>query len=288
MTRETYTLNPEQPLVGPRAIIEPRLDQIFVLRAMAKSVGWPTTINFVRDRLLGHVNEEILDIAPNKHHQLPFRMTTMPSDLLVYAEVMRRGAWDIPKKHRENVNGLPIFDIGANIGVASVKLANMFPDSKITSVEPYMRNYILLCTNAARYPGRIEPVHAAFSESEGRVPLVKEVPRGHYIRPLYSSSIQYNGSTATETYAASITPSDILNIVGDDEIGVLKVDIEGAEAPIFDSPDMGDVLERVRVLMVEPHDRYVPGSSTKTIAAAQRAGLSLMVRTNHEYIWVRE
>lgn len=288
MTRETYTLNPEQPLVGSRAIIEPCLDRLFVVRAMARSVGWPTTIQFVHDRLKGRVDEEILDIPPNRHHQQPFRMTTMPSDLLVYAEVMRRGAWDLPKGHCDRVNGLPVFDIGANIGVASVKFANMLPDSKITSVEPYMRNYTLLSTNAAQYHGRIEPIHAAFSESEGRVPLVKEVPRGHYISPLYSSSIRHNGSTATGTYADSITPSDILSKVGDGEIGVLKVDIEGAEAPIFDSPDMGDVLERVRVLMVEPHDRYVAGSSTNTITAAQRAGLSLIARTQHEYIWVRQ
>lgn len=44
-----------------------------------------------------------------------------------------------------------IFDIGANIGVVSVVLANVYPDAKIYSFEPVLENFTLLAENVSHY-----------------------------------------------------------------------------------------------------------------------------------------
>lgn len=58
-----------------------------------------------------------------------------------------------------------IFDIGANIGVVSVVLANIYPDAKIYSFEPEPKNYELLMKNTATYKNILAVERALWSDT---------------------------------------------------------------------------------------------------------------------------
>ena len=59
-------------------------------------------------------------------------------------------------------NPAVIFDVGANIGLASVWFASRFPNSLIVALEPESRQlYTLLEANSSPY-GNIQPVAAPF------------------------------------------------------------------------------------------------------------------------------
>ena len=65
---------------------------------------------------------------------------------------------------------------------------------------------------------------------------------------------------------------DFLRYLGDLEIGVLKMDIEGAEVQIlealFDRPDR---LHRIRYIFAETHERMIPGHQPRVDALQRRA-----------------
>jgi FkbM family methyltransferase len=51
----------------------------------------------------------------------------------------------------------------------------------------------------------------------------------------------------------------LLDLAGFQEVDILKVDIEGAELELF-SGGMDDCLDRVKMIIIETHDRFRPGS----------------------------
>lgn len=69
------------------------------------------------------------------------------------------------------------------------------------------------------------------------------------------------------TLNASIQAKSIIDLMNDESINfidLLKIDIETAEEELFRSSDW---LEKIRVLVIETHDRIKPGSSNNFIKA---------------------
>ncbi len=60
-----------------------------------------------------------------------------------------------------------IFDIGANIGVVSVVLANVYPNAKIYSFEPVKENFDLLKTNVSSYLN-VKPLFYGLGKEDGK------------------------------------------------------------------------------------------------------------------------
>ena len=54
---------------------------------------------------------------------------------------------------------------------------------------------------------------------------------------------------------------ELLKWSGLSKIDILKLDVEGAEKDIFESANCGKWLDCVRQIVVELHDRIVPGCS---------------------------
>ncbi|MBR1232875.1 FkbM family methyltransferase [Bradyrhizobium sp. AUGA SZCCT0182] len=63
-----------------------------------------------------------------------------------------------------------------------------------------------------------------------------------------------------------LTLATLLGFAGFSEVDILKVDIEGAELELF-SDGIRDCLPRIRMIVVETHDRFRSGSE----AAVHRA-----------------
>ena len=58
------------------------------------------------------------------------------------------------------------FDIGGNIGVVAVLLANIYPQSTIISFEPVAENFDLLVLNSKGYPN-IRPINSSLGLQSG-------------------------------------------------------------------------------------------------------------------------
>ena len=63
-----------------------------------------------------------------------------------------------------------------------------------------------------------------------------------------------------------VTVETVLEKTGQEEIDILKIDIEGSEKEVFEKNTQG-WINRVKVLVVELHDRYKPGCTEAVLKA---------------------
>ena len=73
------------------------------------------------------------------------------------------------------------------------------------------------------------------------------------------NAFQMVESTEDSPGIPALTILQLLQRLGCDRLDLLKMDVEGAEAEILRGA--GDWLDRVNVMVIELHDRMVPGCS---------------------------
>jgi FkbM family methyltransferase len=131
-----------------------------------------------------------------------------------------------------------IVDLGANIGLSSVFFALCYPSTSILAVEPNASNFGMLQRNTTGL--RVSCVRAAVTDHNGEVSM---------------------SDSAWDKWACRVSDSGekVQSLTLDDlcpeAIDLLKVDVEGSEKEIFTSAN----LTRVRAVVVETHERFVPG-----------------------------
>lgn len=138
-----------------------------------------------------------------------------------------------------------ILDMGANIGIAGLFFAALFPEATIVSIEPEDGNFEMLGLNA-RQCERIHPLKAAVGSQAGFV-AVRTFDR-----------ISYGTTTArAEAGCSVVTVDQALATVNNGALFLAKIDIEGFEDDLF-TTNVG-WLDRVDVVIIEPHDWMFPG-----------------------------
>jgi FkbM family methyltransferase len=170
------------------------------------------------------------------------------SDVEVFEDVIIRRVYDFGCEGRKPS---VIVDGGANAGYSSLFFACKFPEARILAVEPSESNYRILVKNISAYP-KIEPVNAALWPTEAT--LVIENPQDE---PWEFRMKQADDGTIDGV--SSISMNDVLQRVNA-PVDLLKLDIEGAEKQLFDSPDL-TWMDQVHSIAIELHDRLVPGCS---------------------------
>lgn len=85
----------------------------------------------------------------------------------------------------------------------------------------------------------------------------------------------------------TITVSKILSESGFDEIDLLKMDIEGAEKEVFGAPNVDEWLSKVKVLVIELHDRMKKGCSRAFFSSMSRYDWHFELR-GENLIFMRE
>lgn len=156
-----------------------------------------------------------------------------------------------------------ILDCGGNIGCAAFYFANKYPTAQIYSIEPEKNNFLLLQYNTFLYKN----VHSINSALWGKPAFIGVKKEDDY---------NELGFTVFETTAENpeamrtITVAKLLAASGFDEIDILKIDIEGAEKEVFAAPDVDDWLSKVKVLVIELHDRMKRGCSYEFFKAVSK------------------
>jgi FkbM family methyltransferase len=154
--------------------------------------------------------------------------------------------------------GATVFDLGANIGLASVYLSMHSPGSRLVAVEPDESNRRVLERNLAGTPSRI--LAAAVAGTTGTARLALGVSVRHRL------ARDDEGPSANMREVPTLTIDDLLAHEPDRSIDVLKVDIEGAEVQAFAQP--ARTLDRVRTVIMEIHEPESVGPIERVLEAA--------------------
>ncbi|MET0313599.1 MAG: FkbM family methyltransferase [Hansschlegelia sp.] len=176
------------------------------------------------------------------------------TDLRVIKSSMMRGEFDIIQRLVTSTPNKFIIDAGGYIGTASIMLAQMFPDSVIVCVEPSSSNYAVMKQNVRRFPNVI-PLNAALVGVSRDLHLFdrRTGPWGFTVveKPTDKATVD------TIETVKGLTVPEIMERFGAKGVDVLKVDIEGGELELFQNSS--EWVDRVGAILVELHDRIVPG-----------------------------
>lgn len=149
-----------------------------------------------------------------------------------------------------------IIDAGANIGLSALYFRDVYPDAAIVCVEPELSNFSELSRHLSTDP-LVLPLNAAVAANDIDLALV-DPGKGHW----GYRTVQAPANSATTVRGYSI-PSLIELAAQDWPVVpfILKVDIEGFEAELFDN-DQGEMVDRFYAIIIEPHDWLLPKQRT--------------------------
>jgi len=191
-------------------------------------------------------------IIDRKDCRHPFKLRIPATDFYGYMQIFLNQEYDFIVNKQPEV----IVDAGANIGLASIYLANKYPDAKIIAIEPEQSNFEILKQNTAPY-SNIIPLHAALWHKNEEINLVDPgLGKWGFMADTKKSS-EGLPSAILHT-VAGITVDTIIKEFNLEKIDILKIDIEGAEKEVFN--DTSSWIESVGSMIVELHDRLKIGS----------------------------
>jgi FkbM family methyltransferase len=191
--------------------------------------------------------KEVLVAFPGISEPVKIRPGT--SDKYCFEQIFLEGDYNLEISWDPSL----IVDGGANVGYASIFFANRYPRASILAVEPEPANFSALLANVQSYP-QIRAVRAAiWCKHE---PVIVNNPDESWAAYVVDA-----GSAPQSRHCLTVqgsTIGDFLQMSGKETIDILKLDVEGAEREIFLSSDCS-WLRRTKILIVELHDRLVPG-----------------------------
>ena len=177
-----------------------------------------------------------------------------------FSEAIRRSA------------GLTCIDLGANSGKITRKMAS--GTKQVIAFEPDPWTHAILKANVTDLTNvRIENAAAGIAEEVVLLYRHKQFDEDP-IRFSESSSIIASKSNVTEMGAVEVRQVDFVKYLEDldQEIGVLKVDIEGAELALLEALfARPDILGRIEYIFMETHERQIPDHATRVRALRKKA-----------------
>ena len=156
--------------------------------------------------------------------------------------------------HNESPKGLEreaplvIYDLGANVGLTMVHLAELFPRASIVGVELQAENISQARRNLAHLRDRCRLVPAAIWPDDGVVSYHAE--RGD------EQSARAAGRGELDTDVPALSISTLMRRQGHLRVDYVKMDIEGAEREVLSRNT--DWASSVGSIRVEVHDPYTP------------------------------
>ena len=142
-----------------------------------------------------------------------------------------------------------IIDAGAYIGLTSLWFHREYPGARIVAVEADAANFALLQQNTQAVK-QIECVHAALWHDQSGVGLGD---------PGLGAWGMRVDSHPSSTRVPSIDVACLMQSRGWSRLGLLKLDIEGAEKQVLEHSTRW--LPSCDAIVAELHDRYLPGCS---------------------------
>lgn len=220
----------------------------------AGMIGWRWVL---ADQVLRRLNiPEIRIGAKGLRGKVAVRTAT--SDMYDYNHLLGRG--QNPFDLRDDPFNLPantahyIIDAGANVGYAALRFKLDFPEARIVALEPEQDNVAQFKKNCRTYP-EIAVEQAALWPNNTRLRITN--PEAG------QNAFQVNEDP--EGNIVALTVGDIMERHDFPRVDILKIDIEGSEKALFSSNT--GWLDKVNILLIETHDRFMPGCTSAIEAA---------------------
>ncbi len=216
----------------------------------AHELGLRATLRNLMAIVLGR-RERLLSVPglPTK-----IRVRANDSDLVMFEQVFVRRDYEFDPGFVPST----IVDAGANAGYASLYFHRKYPDARIIAIEPDSDNCGTLRLNTGHIP-KIQVVNAglwcsrqALAVADTGTPkcMISLKPAAH------------PGPENIDGYGVG----DILRMMDTEVIDLLKIDIEGGELELF-SENFLPWITKVRVIIIELHDRMRPGCAAAFYSA---------------------
>ncbi len=194
------------------------------------------------------------------------------SDIDVFEQVFINSEYDLSIYVDFSVN--KILDCGSNIGLTSIFFLQNYPMAKIVCLEPDEENFELLVKNT-RPGGGITELQIALWKDNLGVSLLNNQS---------NDSFQTSEILQNSLIIPSVTLSSLFEKYG--TFDIIKMDIEGAEKVIFTYLKEG-VLEGVKLLVIETHDRHLNGCTKALFDYLSRDGREYNVFTQGELLIIK-
>jgi FkbM family methyltransferase len=220
-----------------------------VLQNWRTTAGWRAGLTFGAYRAktaLGFPEPSTLQLKPRQTSYPVAARLSGSSDLDVFQQIFVIDEYscvqDIPAPRL-------ILDLGANVGYSSAYFLSKFPIVNVIAVEPDPSNFEMCRINLSPYGSRAQIVLGAAWSNRSKLVL----SRGTFGdgREWASEVREIEENNEVATVEGWDIPS-LLNLTKEQQIDLLKVDIEGSEVSIF-GPSSSSWLPKVRNICIELH-----------------------------------
>lgn len=192
-----------------------------------------------------HVGDRVVDV----------HLRRGAGDLFVFHEVFTNECYRLPRRVREGIR--TVVDLGSNVGVTALYWLDRLPQVRVVCVEPASDNAAILRDNLAAFADRTAVIEAAVGASSGTVTFSDD--GASWERRVVADA------SAGRT-VRSVTVDEIVRMSGFARVDLLKVDIEGAEAALFDG--VHPWMDAVGAMIVELHPPVTTEQFSRTVTAA--------------------
>jgi FkbM family methyltransferase len=164
-----------------------------------------------------------------------------------------------------------IIDGGANIGLASVYFAHLYPDATIVAVEPSQENYKVVEKNIVNFSNVKAKLGGIWNDNKHlAIVNTKDNDNAFMVE-------EVDAATPGSIPAYSI--GSIMQEMNWPAIDLLKLDIEGSEKEVFEK-NYESWLPHTKMIIIEVHDHMRKGAAKSVFTATNKYNFSFSM--NHE------
>jgi FkbM family methyltransferase len=164
-----------------------------------------------------------------------------------------------------------IIDGGANIGLASVYFAHLYPGATIVAVEPSQENYKVVEKNIVNFSNVKAKLGGIWNDNKHlAIVNTKDNDNAFMVE-------EVDAATPGSIPAYSI--GSIMQEMNWPTIDLLKLDIEGSEKEVFEK-NYESWLPHTKMIIIEVHDHMRKGAAKSVFTATNKYNFSFSM--NHE------
>jgi FkbM family methyltransferase len=166
-----------------------------------------------------------------------------------------------------------ILDCGANIGMASLYFKWLYPKSRVRAFEPDPATFRLLKQNIAQNNLDVEAHNCALWDQDGKV--------NFFVDPSNPGTLLMSTNGSRLKGELIEVPARRLSNFIDGTVGLLKLDVEGAEHKVLGDLVQTGKIDAIRQMVIEYHHRIGQDKSclAEFLFMLERAGFEYQIHS---------